>query len=37
MERVDGPNWPSNRHFAEKPFHLAKIMPEVHGFLHMNP
>jgi hypothetical protein len=27
----------SNCHFTEKPFHLAKFMPEVHKCLHMNP
>jgi hypothetical protein len=35
--RTDGSDRPSNGHFAEKSFHLAKIMTEVHEFLHMNP
>jgi hypothetical protein len=35
--RADDPDRPSNSHFAEKPIHLAKIMTEVHEFLHMNP
>jgi hypothetical protein len=35
--RVDGPDRPNKGHFTKKPFHLAKFIPEVHGFLHMNP
>jgi hypothetical protein len=37
MGHVDSLDRTSNGHYAERPFHLDKIMPEVHGFLHLNP
>jgi hypothetical protein len=34
---TNGSDRPSNKHFSKRSFHLAKIKPSVHGFLHMTP
>jgi hypothetical protein len=38
LDRTRGrPDRPSNRHFAEKPFHLAKNHAQGPWILYMNP
>jgi hypothetical protein len=34
---TNGSDRPSNKHFAKRSFHLAKIKPSVHEFLQMTP
>jgi hypothetical protein len=37
ISNTNGSNRPSNKHFAKRSFHLAKIKLSVHGFLQMTP